>query len=451
MGLNNKNFLAVLAIIIISASFFLGYFLRENSVGGGVEFYVMEWPITQSIKKDFWFTIRNYASFGDGTLPFSYIINAYLNPFSNNEVNLQLSITIISFVIFFLFAFVLKKNFLEINFINIMLTSSVILLLPFFRTSAFWGKNENYGWLFFIVALYFFSEIKKNISKTPHNKDLLNVILFCLSSSCALYARQALVFLPVSYLLYLFFNRADKKIVFTSIISFVLLSIPYLLLILFWREKYGTQDNQILLPISFNEKFLHPNFILINTPILLSYFGFYLLPILIIEFFNTKFKDFFNSYFKSFILILIIFFILLQTNILNYLGTYELGGGAILKLNYLLEKNNFLLLLFFSSIGFSILIRFFKEDMGNNVISILPMFIIYCFPIVLYQEYVEPLILIMFFLTIKTSLHKIYFKNIFLSNAIFLSYFTIYLVGSIYFKHFAFTTLESWKIFINTQ
>ena len=84
MNLNNKNFLAVLTIIIISASFFLGYFLRENSVGGGVEFYVMEWPITQSIKKDFWFTIRNYASFGDGSLPFSYIINAYLR----NSVNL---------------------------------------------------------------------------------------------------------------------------------------------------------------------------------------------------------------------------------------------------------------------------------------------------------------------------------------------------------------------------
>jgi len=98
--------------------------------------------------------------------------------------------------------------------------------------------------------------------------------------------------------------------------------------------------------------------------------------------------------------------------ILNYLGNYDIGGGAILKLNYLIQKNNFLLLLVFSSLGFSILLRFFKEDMKNNMIIILPMFIIYCFTHLLYQEYVEPLILIMFFLALNTNLHKIYFKNI---------------------------------------
>ena len=136
-------------------------------------------------------------------------------------------------------------------------------------------------------------------------------------------------------------------------------------------------------------------------------------------------------------------------NILNYLGNYDLAGGAILKLNYLIQKNNFLLLLVFSSLGFSILVRFFKEDMRNNMIIILPMLIIYGFTYKLYQEYVEPLILIMFFLALNTNLHKMYFKNISLSHIIFLSYFTIYLIGSIYFKHFAFDSYEKWKIFLN--
>ena len=159
-------------------SFFLGYFLRENSAGGGLEFYKLSWPIIQSFQKDFLFTINNYGTFGDYTIPFSHIINAYLNPFSNNVSNFQLSVLVISFVVFFIFALVLKKIFSDINFIDILLTSSVILLLPFFRTSAFWGKNENYGWLFFILALYFFFEIKKNISKIPNNRDILNSILF---------------------------------------------------------------------------------------------------------------------------------------------------------------------------------------------------------------------------------------------------------------------------------
>ena len=135
--------------------------------------------------------------------------------------------------------------------------------------------------------------------------------------------------------------------------------------------------------------------------------------------------------------------------ILDYLGNYDKGGGAILKLNYLIQKNNFLLLLIFSSLGFGILVRFFKEDMRNNMIIILPMLIIYGFTHKLYQEYVEPLILIMFFLALNTNLHKMYFKNITLSHIIFLSYFTIYLIGSIYFKHFAFDSYEKWKIFLN--
>ena len=143
MILNKEVLLKFVVICLISVSFFLGYFLRENSAGGGSEFYELSWPIIQSFKEDFLFTINNYSSFGDGTIPFSHIINAYLNPFSDIDTNFQLSVTVISFVIFLIFVLILKKNFSDIKFIDILLTSSVILLLPMFRTSAFWGKNEN--------------------------------------------------------------------------------------------------------------------------------------------------------------------------------------------------------------------------------------------------------------------------------------------------------------------
>ena len=157
MNSNKYIFLKSSVVCLIIISFFLGYFLRENSAGGGAEFYRLSWPIIQSLKKDFLFTIKNYASFGDATIPFSHIINAFLNPFSDNLAEFQLSVTLISFFIFFVFAVILKKNFSNINFTDIFLTSSIILLLPFYRTSAFWGKNENYGWLFLILAFYFFS------------------------------------------------------------------------------------------------------------------------------------------------------------------------------------------------------------------------------------------------------------------------------------------------------
>ena len=448
MILNKEVLLKLFVIFLISVSFFLGYFLRENAVGGGPEFYELSWPIIQSFKEDFLFTIKNYASFGDGTIPFSHIINAYLNPFSGVTENFQLSTTIISFVIFSIFALILKKTFTHVNFIDILLTSSVLLLLPFFRTSAFWGKNENYGWLFCILALYFFSEIKKDLSNNPKNRDILNIILFCFTSACALYARQALVFLPISYLLYLFFNSANKKTIIISIISFVIFAIPAFLLILIWGNVFPVENFQ---DGKFFGRWLNFNHILKNFPILLSFFGFYLLPILIIEFLNSEFKDFFSKYFKSFFFALIIFVFLSQINLLNYLGDYKMAGGAILKVNYLIQKNNFFLLLVFSSIGFSILIRFITEDIKNNAVILLPILIIFGFPQLLYQEYVEPLILIIFFLALKTNLHKVYFNNISLSNSIFLSYFTIFLIGSIYFKHFAFSSYEKWYFFLNVQ
>jgi len=452
MLLNKNIFFKALIICLVFVSFFLGYFLRENAVGGGKEFYFVSWPIIQSFREDFLFTIQNYTTLlvgaADYQLPFSHMINAYLNPFSDNIVHFQLSTTIISFTIFFIFAFTLKKAFLNINIFDILLTSSVILLLPFFRTSAFWGKNENYGWLFFILALYFFSEIKKNIYKDPGNRDKLIIISFCFTSACALYARQLLFFLPISYLLYLFINNANKKIILTSIISFSILAIPGLLVILSWMDIFKTVN--LLNPGVFSWA-IGPSNILKNIPILLSFFGFYFLPILIIELLNSGFKDFYSKYYKSFFFALVIFIFLSQTNLLNYLGDYTVAGGAILKVNYLIQKNNFHLFFVFSSLGFSILIGLFKENAKNNLVILIPMIIVYCFPTLMFQEYHEPLILLMFFLTLKTNLQKIYFKNISLSNFIFLSYFTIYLAGSIYFKHFAFPSYEKWLIFLNAM
>ena len=441
---NDINKIIVFFVILIS--YIAGYILRENAVGGGVEFYELDWPITQSFKRDFLFTIQSYGSFGDGTIPFSHIINAYLNPFSNNVETFQLSVVAISFVIFLVFAFILKKIFSYINTTDILLLSSMLLILPFFRTSAFWGKNENYGWLFFILALYFFSEIKKNIHETQSDKSLKNVLFFCFTSSCALYARQALIFLPISYFLFLFLNKVNKKIILTSVVWFTLFSIPGLLLIFTWGGLYDMKNVNTGTVYGL---WVHHEYILKNLPILTSFFGFYLLPILIIEFFNYGYKDFFKKYSKSFFLALTTLIILSQINLLDYLGTYVLSGGAILKLNYLIMKNNFFLLLIFSAIGFSILIRFIKEDPKNNAIILVPLVILYSLPRLLYQEYAEPLILIIFFMAIKTDLHKVYFKKVSVSNTIFLSYFAVYLIGSIYFKHFAFDTLEKWKFFLN--
>jgi len=439
MNLNREIVFKSIFLFLICISYFAGYFLRENAAGGGAEFFHMEWLTIQSLKKDFLYTIKNYGEFRDYTMPFPYIASAFLNPFSDNATNFQLSNTMISFSVFLILSIVTKKVFFSIKYIDALLISSALLILPFFRTSAFWGKLDNLGWLFLIIAFYFFNEIKKNIKLEPTNKDLLNVIFFCLASAFALYARQALFFLPISYLLYLYFYKANKKIIITSIISFAIFSIPGFLLMWTWGSVFHAVPG--IEPWgSFFGGWINYNHVLKNMPILFSYFGFYLLPILIIEFFNTGYKSFNQTYAKNFLIVLVFLIILQQLNLLSYLGNYSLGGGAVLKFNYLIKNNNFLLLLIFAAIGASALIRFFKEDIKNNLTLLLPLIIVYGFPRLLYQEYVEPLILVIFFLGIKTSLHKIYFKNISFSHFISLLYFALFLAGSVYYKHFIFSS-----------
>ena len=111
MILNKSTFFKVAVISLVIISFFLGYFLKENSVGGGPEFYELSWPIIQSFKKDFLFTIKNYGSFRDYTIPFSHILNAYINPFSNDVENFQRILEI--FGLNFIFRFGLLEEGLK--------------------------------------------------------------------------------------------------------------------------------------------------------------------------------------------------------------------------------------------------------------------------------------------------------------------------------------------------
>ena len=127
------------------------------------------------------------------------------------------------------------------------------------------------GYFLFWHFIFFF-EIKKSVSKTPNNKDILNIILFSLMSACALYARQALVFLPISYLLYLFFNNANKKIIIISIISFVIFAIPGFLLMWIWGGVYPTLPAGQAPHGGFIGGWIQPIHVLKNIPILLGFF-----------------------------------------------------------------------------------------------------------------------------------------------------------------------------------
>jgi hypothetical protein len=174
-----------------------------------------------------------------------------------------------------------------------------------------------------------------------------------------------------------------------------------------------------------------------NIPILLSYFAFYLFPILIIEVLDIGINKFLSKYKNIFLLAFSSLLILWQAGFLDYLGNFTYGGGAILKLNYLIKSENFILLLLSSALGLSVLWEVIKENYKINISIVIPIFIIYGFPTMLFQEYVEPLILILFYSGIlQTKLNQIYFNKFLLSSIITSVYFSAYLIGATYYKHF---------------
>ena len=432
MALDKNTLIKLFFLLFIIISFFLGFPLREFVPGGAAgDFINITWPLLQSFKQDFLFSIKNYGIFGEASYPLFYIINSYLNPFSSNQVEFILSITFISFIGFIFFSYLIKKKN-KISTIDCLLTASLILLLPFYRSSAYWGTTENFAWLFLILSFIFFLDIKENTNNKVKNKTT-TIFFLCFFSSCALYIRPAFIFWPISFFLYLFLVNKDKKIIITSILSYLIFSIPGFILIFIWGNVYDSQN----MTMNLTEDYHNYKNIIKNIPILLSYFAFYLFPILIIEFLDIGINKFLLKYRNVFLLALSTFLILWQTTLLDYLGSFTYGGGAILKLNYLIKPENFILLLFSSAIGFAILFEIVKENFKTNISILIPIFIIYGFPTMLFQEYLEPLILILFYSGIlQTKLNKIYFNKILNSNIITTLYFSAYLIGATYYKHF---------------
>ena len=149
MVLKKNTFVKISILTFIYITFLIGFFLRDYVPGGAIgDFNEITWPLLQSFKKDFFFTIKNYGSFGEGSYPLFYIINSYLNPFTYDKTSFLISISFLSFLTTILFSIVLIKNISNISIIDGLLASSIILLLPFYRSSSYWATTENLGWFF---------------------------------------------------------------------------------------------------------------------------------------------------------------------------------------------------------------------------------------------------------------------------------------------------------------
>ena len=414
-----------LIISLMFISYLFGFFLRENLAGGAEnDFISFTWPAIEAFKRNFFLTLKNYGTFGEGSTPLFHILNAYLNPFTFSQISFQASITCLSLLNVLFFSQILKEKY-KFDNLNSLFYSSVFLILPFFRSSAFWGITENFGWLFLILSIKYFIRIEKE-----DNFKILPIFLLCLFSSLALYTRPYLIFFPIFVVLYSIFN-GKKNLLKYSTIFYFLFSLPGLYILYIWDGilKIGiSSSDQVSLT-----NYHNPKFILKNIIIFASIFMFYLVPIGISKYlYNSNFlkkRDFFIFLYIFLILIVLNFF-----NFFDYLNYEKLGGGAFLKLNQILFENFLMPFFFISAIGIMFILKFASISNKNTLLFI--SLLIFCFPKFILQEYFEPLFLILFLTLIDFKGNDIEFLKKNKTQFIYLIFFLTYLTSSFFYRYY---------------
>lgn len=415
MTLSQRTF-SIFFLLLIIISFFLGFFLRENSAGGGAIDSVFEWNNYLLLKKDFsfFFTKDYYA----GRIPLYHFLNINLNPFiNNNEDFINFNFLYSLFVPLF-FYIALKKNFIKLNNYKIYLIVTIILLNPYFRTSSYWGLQENLAYFFMLLSFISFSS--KNFILKKYCTIFFSFLTF--------YADQKFLILPIVFFLSFLnvenfkFNYLRLSIVNNIKLIFFcfILIIPAIFIFYKWNFKLAGPAAQTL-------AFKPQNFLSFVQII-----SIHLCPLIFLrkDIFNNIKGFFYNKFF--FIILFIIFYFVIRYFFFS--TEAQFGGGWGYKIFKIIRGYNlFLSEIFYFSISlFSYLLilffLFFYKSNLTKIIIFLYFTVMAIFIPTIFQEYFDPI----FFLLIIFFLDKKFFENVsFIKLFVINIYYSIFLISCI--------------------
>ncbi len=430
-----KDYLFYLFSIIVFVSYLLGYIVNENSIGSGDYDGDLLW-IWENFEifknQSLISSIKSENFFGNRT-PLIYILNIYFNPFLDNIDSYRFSIFIFSIFGPILFYLCLKKKYENLNTATIILFSSILLLSPFYRTSAFWGLEIQYGIISSLISFYFLFKIEKT-----EEVSYFNIFLTVLFSAAAVYFDYKLILIPfLVYLKILLSETNTEKKVFTTIFYFIS-AVPLIFLIIYW-EGLVPKATQIANPLQGTQSTFKIH--LINLFFTTNILGFYLFPFLILKknFFIDlkKILNFLNISLLSLFILYLFYFI--YFDLLDYTDVFtkKFGGykdlyglGYSIKLANILFEERFYSLIFLSIIyilSFCIIILMINSKLLNLfIISFFYLISLILFPLM--QEYFDPYIFIIGLLILNVKYDFSFFK----SFTVF-SYFIIFLLSAYYF------------------
>jgi len=417
-----KNKAALILIFLCFSLYIFGYFIREISNGAGhgdLELHI--WGVLSDFEINYFKTLKNYLDYDEATFPFFHTIQHLINPFKNTVFGYTFSNTILNLFILFVFFLFLKKKLNSFDAKNYFyLIPLIFLLSPWFRSSSYWGLTENFALFFFIPSCFYLCNLIENKNNLKSN------IYLTIFLSLTIYSRQQYIYFVLSHLIILLFF--DRKLINirNSLVIYLIFSIPGLLTYYYWdvHIDYRNATHSIDYLYSIDNIFY-------NIPKISSLFFFYSVPILI---FNLK-KIIKILLTKEFLFIFVLIY-LMQIILYKDLAYTTQGGGFIIKFyKIFLNENNYFLILI-SSLFFSLIFCIRQKIKNEYFIILILNFIVIGLIITLYQEWYDPIYIIIYYLLLPNDI--IYKLNMISKKFIiflFLWEFSILSIAIIYY-HF---------------
>ena len=383
--------------LTFALSLFLGLLLNEDASGIGTSNdFNNTWEYVERLKNNYFFDGSEWTRL----LPFHFIFLSVLHTIFDDIFIVRLIFCSISIFIPILFFKNLVLKYGSENKGKLLIISSLILLLPFFRSSAIWPNPHILSLLFLLISILFFQKCSIELNK----KINLNLIFHIIFLSLAIYTRRYYVFLFIYYIFIYYKYLKPKE--FVLIIFFIfLLSVPGFILI--FKFPYYVESS------GYSLKFYN------SIPVISSIFLLYVIPFLNFQFF------------KIISLRAIIFFILsiLSTFIFAYYFDYNprVGGGIFMKISNIFIQSNYLFFLT-SLTGFYILLKLVEKN-KENLILIFLVFLTFSNNYML-QKYFEPLWFIILFLILDLQFFRQLIKTKFQVFFV-LIYFLIYSISAL--------------------
>jgi len=430
---NKITFLSLLIVV----SYFLGFLINENSAGAGGYKGDISW-ILKNIdifkNNSIYNSIFHPDLFGNRT-PLIYIINKLLNPYFYDYEKYRITVFLLSLTgsIFFFLCLKIKNKNTNSNLL--ILLSTIILLSPFYRTSGFWGLNENYGLVATIISLtslnYFLEKLNTN------NKNNIYFYLTILFSSACVYFDQKLVIVPLITLFTILFSVIKFRYKIYSCLIFFLFTLPYVALIYKWGGLVPPLT-QLENPNAVTNLSRVVNLYIINVGYACTLIAFYLLPLLFFK--EESLIDLIRRKRKNYLIYLVplvyIFFLLLSFDFKAFtVDNYWVGLGYVHKSSLILFNDIRYqeIFTYFSFFVSWIVIALYvdKNILDYLIIAFFLVLSLFIWPLI--QEYFDPIIIILFFLMPAKNLQIRSANSIFITLylCVFLIIANIYYLGKV--------------------